>query len=547
MNPIPLMIDPLAFLSAPVTGTNMGAAPAAEKVASAPNFTQLLFEGLSSNKAGQSISIMNTEKSRGSLPPLFQNSVPVSVIAEAITPLFIAPDLMPSSSDGNGSVPEELLFDGLAMISSNPKAGEAQLLQCPDNAVSASPEDTPVSMMAASPVSMFAGNHLLESADNPLSSKENGSGPTMKHFPLTSLQNPEKILPQQYNVAKLSSLSASGIMTPNLRGVPTAQVTRGFIFRTDTLPLHENPPAPVLSIADEGLNIREVNITRLEAVAASIAKANDSEANSDDRSMNKGVIPKGVLFLNEKTVVPELMRTSSNDTVPTSSNIRKGSKLSPQGVAVSEGKTALPEGVISNVTAPEGAANNLNKNLEFVEPTESVIKDSTSVIGTDKAIIMPTVKGTPVADNMPTPEMTAVRFVLPPEVRRTDLKQGRTIIIKMEPEHLGNVRLTLTSQHDSITGRLVVENSAARTVVETNLDKLYDQLARQGIRLDAFQVSLNGEQAGNRFAHGRSAADLRARARIRKEDNFHVESLNRSENISRSRMYITAAGVNWVI
>jgi len=544
MNPVPQIIDPLALLSASVTGINIGPVPVTEKVASAPDFTQLLFEGLSSNKAGQSVSLMDTEKPQGNSPALFQNPIPVSIIPETMTPLFIAPALMPASSGGNGSVPEELLFDGLAMISPNPEAGEAQLLQGLDNAVSA-----PL-------VPMFAGN-CFETADGPLVSKQNGTKPIMKNLSLTSQQNLGKISPQQYNVGRFLGLSESGMITPDLKSVPTDQVSRGFIFRTDTLPLHENPQAPMLSIVDEGLKIKEVNITTIDSGAANFAKANNSEvninqsniieANPDDRSMNKGVIPKGVLFLNDKSVITGLMQVPSNDTVPISLNIRKGCNLSPQGVAVSEGKTAPPEGVISEVTAPESAANTLNQNREFLELTEPVIKGSPAVTGTDKAVIMPAVKGMPIADNTPTSEMTAVRFVLPPEVRETDLKQGRTIIIKMEPEHLGNVRLTLTSRHDSITGRLVVENSAARAVVETNLDKLYDQLARQGIRLDAFQVSLSGEHAGNRFAHSRSAGDLKARGRNGKEYDSPGESLNRSENISRNRMYITAAGVNWVI
>jgi flagellar hook-length control protein FliK len=144
-------------------------------------------------------------------------------------------------------------------------------------------------------------------------------------------------------------------------------------------------------------------------------------------------------------------------------------------------------------------------------------------------------------------ESAAVKFILPTEGARTNLKSGQTIIIKMEPESLGSVRLTLTNSNDMLTGRLIVENSAARTMVESSLNNLYDQLARQGIRLDAFEVSLSGDQSGYRFTQDKSFENLKNQYGERDSRSGTGEIIQSPENISPNRGYINAAGVDWIV
>ncbi len=143
-------------------------------------------------------------------------------------------------------------------------------------------------------------------------------------------------------------------------------------------------------------------------------------------------------------------------------------------------------------------------------------------------------------------EAEPVRFVLPKDLHSAGVKNGQTIILKMEPEHLGNIRLTLSTHQDSVTGRLVVDNAAARSAVQSNLDNLFDQLSRQGIKLDHFEVSLGGGQSGYKFAQSRTAGEMKGQSRWKKNMENNAVTLSVSNTSGRSRMYIGAAGVNWI-
>ncbi|SYZ74272.1 exported hypothetical protein [Candidatus Zixiibacteriota bacterium] len=140
----------------------------------------------------------------------------------------------------------------------------------------------------------------------------------------------------------------------------------------------------------------------------------------------------------------------------------------------------------------------------------------------------------------------AVRFIVPPELTKGNIKNGQVVVIKMEPENLGQLRLILSTHHDTINGRLIVENNAVRTVVESNLTNLYDQLSRQGIRLENFEVALNAGQNGRQFGSGRSSDDTKPSGRSRKYLPDNVSSIQSAPSVPRGRMYIGSAGVNWM-
>jgi len=100
---------------------------------------------------------------------------------------------------------------------------------------------------------------------------------------------------------------------------------------------------------------------------------------------------------------------------------------------------------------------------------------------------------------------TPVKFVLPVEVIGENTKNNHTVMIRMEPDHLGPVRMTISTYNDILTARLVVDSPLAKATVESNLNNLLEQLNRHGIRVDAFEVSVGGGTVGheareNRFA-----------------------------------------------
>ncbi len=89
-----------------------------------------------------------------------------------------------------------------------------------------------------------------------------------------------------------------------------------------------------------------------------------------------------------------------------------------------------------------------------------------------------------------------VRFSLPDNLQAKLQPNGQSISIKIEPEHLGPARLSLTINHDKLRARVIVETAEVKALVERSLDRLTQQLAKAGIEIDKIEVALDGRQAG---------------------------------------------------
>ncbi len=187
-----------------------------------------------------------------------------------------------------------------------------------------------------------------------------------------------------------------------------------------------------------------------------------------------------------------------------------------------------------------------DKQKEFIELGKVIDNSNPANVTADKNNILSAntvnkVIATPAENQAP-----EVRFVIPQELTKGNVKNGQVVIIKMEPENLGSLRLILSTHQDNVSGRLIVENNAVRSLVESNLDNLYDQLSRHGIRLENFEVALNAGQGGHRFGQSRSSEDGRINGRMKKYFDDIKSSVQSTPIISRGRMYIGATGVNWM-
>ena len=94
-------------------------------------------------------------------------------------------------------------------------------------------------------------------------------------------------------------------------------------------------------------------------------------------------------------------------------------------------------------------------------------------------------------------DLPQVRFTLPENIKTGLKPYGRTVMIRMEPVHLGPARLSLTMYDDKLQARLVVRDSLARMTIESSMDRLVDQLSRAGIEVDHIEVTVGGENARN--------------------------------------------------
>ncbi len=141
---------------------------------------------------------------------------------------------------------------------------------------------------------------------------------------------------------------------------------------------------------------------------------------------------------------------------------------------------------------------------------------------------------------------TNIRFIVPSKPLDNGGSVNRTITIKMEPEHLGTIRLTLSSVNHGLTGRMVVDNSATHALVESNIDHLFSELSDKGIKLDAFSISIGADSEYDKSTQDRKPFRMNNRGGVNRSIN-RLEVVNPAiAETASSRMYVNSNGVNWL-
>jgi hypothetical protein len=101
-------------------------------------------------------------------------------------------------------------------------------------------------------------------------------------------------------------------------------------------------------------------------------------------------------------------------------------------------------------------------------------------------------------------EFGSVRFTLPDKIEQLLQPGGKSVSLKIHPEHLGPARLNLNWSGDGISARVTVDSPVAQLAIERSLDRLHEQLTQAGIKVDHIGVSLSGGQTRGQFANNQS-------------------------------------------
>jgi hypothetical protein len=80
------------------------------------------------------------------------------------------------------------------------------------------------------------------------------------------------------------------------------------------------------------------------------------------------------------------------------------------------------------------------------------------------------------------------------------------IRLVLKPENLGSVRIRLALNESSLDGRIVVDNSSVKELVEAGLDNLKSALRQEGFQAANLEVSVGSRQAGDGAARNRHRA-----------------------------------------
>ncbi len=96
-----------------------------------------------------------------------------------------------------------------------------------------------------------------------------------------------------------------------------------------------------------------------------------------------------------------------------------------------------------------------------------------------------------------------VRFHLPHDFGSL-LRNGRqTLTIRIEPEHLGPARLTLTERDGGLQARLIVSSPEARALIESSLDRLSRQLQQANVDVQSIEVTVSADSEHRELFHER--------------------------------------------
>lgn len=95
------------------------------------------------------------------------------------------------------------------------------------------------------------------------------------------------------------------------------------------------------------------------------------------------------------------------------------------------------------------------------------------------------------------------RAVIYQIVREARVRFGRgetEMTLRLQPPHLGRLRLRLVWSGNELTAQMDAESQAVKQIIEANLPVLYQSLSEQGIRVDHVTVSVGQNFAASPFA-----------------------------------------------
>ncbi|HOP05808.1 MAG TPA: flagellar hook-length control protein FliK [candidate division Zixibacteria bacterium] len=192
----------------------------------------------------------------------------------------------------------------------------------------------------------------------------------------------------------------------------------------------------------------------------------------------------------------------------------------PQSASVS------PERNTSEFTTGSVQTNN----TAVVDPGQMEFTDKTSDISSD-------------TDSKTTTRQ--VLFDIPDRLNQTLKPNGQSVMIRIQPDHLGPARLKLSLQNDTIKATLTVETHEAKALIEGSLDKLSQQLDKADIKFDQIDVNVSSDDRGDQLFNRQSDWSRRPRFINEKLDSL---SFSTTESSVAMPIYETAqlgsSGVN---
>lgn len=140
-----------------------------------------------------------------------------------------------------------------------------------------------------------------------------------------------------------------------------------------------------------------------------------------------------------------------------------------------------------------------------------------------------------------------VRFILPENINSSLKPNGQSVMLKINPDHLGPARLNLSMVNNKLKARVIVNTPAAKAILENSVDRLVEQLAKVDIKVDLIDISLSGEGLGDEMANSHNHWPHKMISKNLKINN-NLDNNNLKESvlplINKSSGYLNTGGVN---
>jgi flagellar hook-length control protein FliK len=147
--------------------------------------------------------------------------------------------------------------------------------------------------------------------------------------------------------------------------------------------------------------------------------------------------------------------------------------------------------------------------------------------------------------NSQTTVTTPVKFTLPDTIHKPFAASGQTIMIKIEPDHLGPARLNLSVRDQMLTARVTVDTPAAKMAVERSLGQLTEQLSRAGIDVDRIDVMLDNSGGREQFFDRRPLwSQSRNQRNVTEADASETDTISAISPTLLSSRYVVNRGVD---
>ncbi len=98
-----------------------------------------------------------------------------------------------------------------------------------------------------------------------------------------------------------------------------------------------------------------------------------------------------------------------------------------------------------------------------------------------------------------------VKIVLPENIKLNTNQKTQTIMIRIEPDHLGPARLELTMTNDLLSAKLIVETVEAKIILESSISQLKEKLASADIKVENLEINVRSESHNSQMSDKQQA------------------------------------------